>query len=75
MGRELPWSDPNNDEPHLGIEADPVRYVLSKPIAVPPDTMWVYKGGGTELLGNIIERMSGKSLEAFAREVLFARSA
>ena len=65
------WKDPQNDEPHLGNEADPFRYVLSKPIAAPPDIVWNYNGGGTDLLGNIIERVSGKSLEAFAREVLF----
>ena len=53
------WKDPQNDEPHLGIEADPFRYVLSKPIAAPPDTVWNYNGGGTDLLGNIIERVSG----------------
>jgi CubicO group peptidase (beta-lactamase class C family) len=69
----LPWSDPNNDEPHLVFDPDPIRYVLSKPIAVPPDTVWVYNGGGTELLGNIIERVSGQKLEAFAREFLFSR--
>ena len=66
------WNDPKNDEPHLGSEADPIRYVLSKPIAAPPDTVWTYNGGGTDLLGNIVERVSGKSLEAFARETLFA---
>jgi CubicO group peptidase (beta-lactamase class C family) len=65
------WKDPQNDEPHLGNEADPFRYVLSKPIAAPPDTVWNYNGGGTDLLGNIIERVSGKSLDAFAREALF----
>jgi CubicO group peptidase (beta-lactamase class C family) len=65
------WKDPQNDEPHLGNEADPFRYVLSKPIAAPPDTVWNYNGGGTELLGSIIERLSGKSLDAFAREALF----
>ncbi len=54
------WKDPQNDEPHLGNEADPFRYVLSKPIAAPPDTVWNYNGGGTDLLGNIIERVSGK---------------
>jgi CubicO group peptidase (beta-lactamase class C family) len=31
----LPWTDPKNDEQHLGSEADPIRYVLSKPIAAP----------------------------------------
>jgi CubicO group peptidase (beta-lactamase class C family) len=65
------WNDPRNDEPHLGSEADPIRYILSKPIAKPPDAVWTYNGGGTDLLGNILERVSGKPLEAFAREVLF----
>jgi len=65
------WTDPENDEPHLGLDADPLHYVLAKPIAAPPDQLWVYNGGGTDLLGNIIERTSGKPLSAFAREVLF----
>jgi CubicO group peptidase (beta-lactamase class C family) len=67
----LGWNDPKNDEPHLGNEADPIRYILSKPIAKPPDSLWTYNGGSTDLLGNILERVSGKPLEAFAREVLF----
>jgi CubicO group peptidase (beta-lactamase class C family) len=67
----LPWSDPKNDEPHLAFDADPLRYVLSKPVAAPPDTLWVYNGGGTDLLGNILERVSGKSLAEFAGEALF----
>lgn len=65
------WNDPKNDEPHLGSEADPLRYILSKPVAKPPDALWTYNGGSTELLGNILERVSGKPLEAFAREALF----
>jgi CubicO group peptidase (beta-lactamase class C family) len=65
------WDDPGNDEPHLSREADPIGYVLAKPIASPPDTVWNYNGGGTDLLGNIIERVSGRPLESFAREALF----
>jgi CubicO group peptidase (beta-lactamase class C family) len=65
------WTDPKNDEPHLISETDPIGYVLAKPVAAPPDTLWTYNGGGTELLGNILERVSGKPLEAFAREALF----
>jgi CubicO group peptidase (beta-lactamase class C family) len=65
------WNDLANDEPHLGYEADPISYVLAKPIAVPPDTIWNYNGGGTDLLGNILERVSGKPLADFAREQLF----
>jgi CubicO group peptidase (beta-lactamase class C family) len=67
----LPWTDPRNDEPHLGQEPDPIRYVLAKPIAAPPGTVWNYNGGGTDLLGSIIERVSGKPFAAFAREALF----
>lgn len=65
------WTDPKNDEPHLVTEPDPLGYVLSRPVAAPPDTLWTYNGGGTELLGNIVERVSKQSLEAFAREALF----
>jgi CubicO group peptidase (beta-lactamase class C family) len=65
------WTDPANDEPHLENEADPIRYVLAKPVAAPPDTIWNYNGGGADLLGNIIERVSGKPFAEFAREALF----
>jgi len=65
------WTDPANDEPHLGKDADPIGYVLGKPIAAAPDEIWNYNGGGTDLLGNILERTSGKPLNDFAREVLF----
>jgi CubicO group peptidase (beta-lactamase class C family) len=64
------WNDPKNDEPHLGKDVDPVRYVLAKPIAAPPDAIWTYNGGGTDLLGNILAQVSGRSLDAFGREVL-----
>jgi CubicO group peptidase (beta-lactamase class C family) len=67
----LPWGDPNNDEPHLAFDADPLRYVLSKPMAAVPNTVWAYNGGGTDLLGNLLERVSGKPLAQFAGEVLF----
>jgi len=65
------WTDPRNDEPHLSKDADPIRYVLAKPVEAPPDTVWNYNGGGTDLLGNIIERVSGKPFADFAREALF----
>ncbi|MFL6835844.1 MAG: serine hydrolase domain-containing protein [Bradyrhizobium sp.] len=65
------WSDPKNDEPHLLSERDPIRYVLSKPIATPAGARWNYNGGGVELLGSIIARQSGKTLEVFARDALF----
>lgn len=66
----LPW-DPKNDEWHLVHDADPLRYVFQKPFAFPPDTVWTYNGGGTDLLGKVVERSSGMAIDAFAREALF----
>lgn len=66
-----PWNDPKNDEPYLGSEPDPLRYVLAKPIVAPADLIWNYNGGGTDLLGAVIARVSGKALEVFADEALF----
>jgi CubicO group peptidase (beta-lactamase class C family) len=62
---------PKNDEPYLGSEPDPISYVLAKPTAAPPDTVWNYNGGGTDLLGSVIARVSGRSFDAFARDALF----
>ena len=67
-----PWADPQNNERQLATEADPFRYILSKPIVAPPGTVWNYNSGETDLLGNVIERVSGKPLDEFAREALFA---
>jgi CubicO group peptidase (beta-lactamase class C family) len=67
----LPWNDPRNDEPHLGKDADPLAYVVAKPIVAAPGTVWNYNGGGTDLLGAIIARASGKPLNEFARDALF----
>jgi CubicO group peptidase (beta-lactamase class C family) len=67
----LPWTDPRNDEPHLGKDPEPLRYILAKPIAEPPNTVWNYNGGETDLLGAIIERISGKPFDDFARDALF----
>ena len=69
----LPWTDPKNDEPHRGQDPEPIRYVLGKPVAAPPDTVWNYNGGGTDLLGSIIERVSGKPFERYcARGIVSA---
>ena len=66
----LPWNE-KNDEWHLVNDTDPLRYVFQKPFAFPPDTFFTYNGGGTDLLGKVIEKASGVRIDAFANEVLF----
>lgn len=66
----LPWND-KNDEWHLVHDADPLRYVFEKPFAFPPDAVFTYNGGGTDLLGKVIEKASGLPINVFARQALF----
>jgi CubicO group peptidase (beta-lactamase class C family) len=68
---DVPWSDPRNTEEAMIMAADPFRYVLSRPVAHPPGTVYNYSGGGTSLLGETLIRSTGRSLKDYAREKLF----
>jgi CubicO group peptidase (beta-lactamase class C family) len=41
------------------------------PVVIEPGRRWIYNDGATALLARIIERGTGQSLHAFARETLF----
>jgi CubicO group peptidase (beta-lactamase class C family) len=66
------YSEMENDIVQLFIVSDPVEHVLSKPMREEPGTRWYYNGGGTNLLGEVIQATSGMRLDAFAQEYLFA---
>lgn len=68
---DLPYADPANSEIAMEKAPDRYRYVLSRPVLVPPGREWTYSGGAVALLGHLIERGSGRDLPAFAREALF----
>ena len=68
---EIPYNDPRNDEIAMDRSPDPTRYVLSRPIAAAPGTVWQYSGGTTQVLGVIVQRATKQSLADFARARLF----
>ena len=68
---DAPWDDPRNNEAGMIRAADPFRYILSRPVAFPPGTVYAYSGGGTSLLGETLVRLTGRSLRDYAREKLF----
>ncbi|MCB1508273.1 MAG: serine hydrolase [Hyphomicrobiaceae bacterium] len=68
---DLPYTDPENSEIAMELAEDRYRFVLAQPIDHEPGTRWTYCGGAAALIGAIIERGTGQSLEAFAREALF----
>jgi CubicO group peptidase (beta-lactamase class C family) len=57
--------------PYLGSESNPIRYNFVKTRRGASGTRWNYNGGGAGLMGTIIARQSGQSLDVFARQVLF----
>ncbi len=69
---DLPYSDPRNSEIAMEMAADRLRFVLERPVVKPPGQEWTYSGGAVALAGALIARGSGRRLEEFAAEALFA---
>ncbi|MBO7216674.1 MAG: beta-lactamase family protein, partial [Clostridia bacterium] len=51
--------------------ADPVSYILSRPLAYPTGTKTVYSCMGYILLGKILEKIEGKPLDEIVKERVF----
>jgi CubicO group peptidase (beta-lactamase class C family) len=69
---DRPYTDPKNSEIAMERAADRNRFALDRPIVAEPGTRWIYSGGSVALIGTLISRGIGKTLDAFAREALFA---
>jgi CubicO group peptidase (beta-lactamase class C family) len=54
-----------------GTREGRVHQVLSVPLVAPPGTRMSYSNGGYNLLGAIVEKVSGMPYEAYVRKVLF----
>lgn len=67
----VPYTDPRNDEVRMNRSADPIRFVLERPVVEPPGSRWNYNGGLTHLLALVVERATGRSLVEYAKATLF----
>ena len=68
---EVPYDNPENSEMQMIDSDDGIGFVLSRQLTTQPGTEWKYNGGTTELLAEIIRRVSGKNVHGFAKEHLF----
>ncbi|MGD2123837.1 MAG: serine hydrolase [Gemmatimonadota bacterium] len=55
----------------LNASADPIAYVLSRPLLHPPGTVYNYNGGTVNVLCQLAARSAGTDVEAFADQRLF----
>lgn len=69
---QIPYQDPANSERAMEVAPDRYRFILERPIVAEPGTRWTYGGGATALLGKLIAKGTGQSLQDYARAVLFA---
>ncbi|PWT76676.1 MAG: hypothetical protein C5B59_06080 [Bacteroidetes bacterium] len=53
----ISYNDPTNSEIQMDYSIDPIRYVLSRPLAHPIGAVWNYNGGGTEVLAAVIHKV------------------
>lgn len=65
------YDNPANSDNGMEAAPDRYRYILCRPMAGTPGRRWLYCGGATALLADLIERGTGRSLADFARERLF----
>jgi len=69
---DVPYDDPKNDEIKMTYSNNPVNYVFNKDILYEPGSKWNYSGGTTQVLAEIVERVSNKSIKQFASDHLFS---
>ncbi len=69
---DLPYSDPNNAACLMEASADWVQFTINRPMAREPGGVFNYSSGETQLLSHIFRVATGKDIEEYAAEHLFA---
>jgi len=68
---DYPYDDPRNTLGQMWVSDDAVQYCLDRPMVNEPGESWAYNSCTSIILGGILEQVTGHSVNAWAREVLF----
>jgi CubicO group peptidase (beta-lactamase class C family) len=68
----LPYSDPANDGIQMEASFDWVKFVIDKPMAYEPGKTFAYNSGASQILSYIFRKATGKDIEEYAAQHLFA---
>lgn len=66
------YTDPANSCANMEKSDDWIQFVLDQPMASAPGDTFVYNSGVTELLSQLIKKVTGKQADEYAAEHLFA---
>lgn len=66
-----PYTDPRNDLIKMINSGDCVQFMLDRPMAAEPGTVWLYNTGASHLLAAIIKQTTGQTPLQYANDVLF----
>ena len=69
---DLPYSDPRNATSLMEASFDWVQFTIDRPMAQEPGAAFKYNSGATQLLSHIFSRVTGKDIEEYAQQHLFA---
>ena len=69
---DVPYDDPRSDSSLMEATDDWVQYVIDKPMAADPGTVFKYSSGATELLAYIFKKATGQDIDAYGEKHLFA---
>jgi len=69
---DVPYDDPRSDSSLMEATDDWVQYVIDKPMAKDPGTVFNYSSGATELLAYIFKKATGQDIDAYGEKYLFA---
>jgi hypothetical protein len=68
---EVAYDDPTNPSDLMEATDDWVQFVIDRPMATEPGTVFAYSSGVTELFAYIFKKETGSDIEDYARRYLF----
>jgi CubicO group peptidase (beta-lactamase class C family) len=70
--RTYPYTDPRNPIVQAHLSNDIIQFVLDRPMAIQPGTIWAYNGGCSQIFSDIVTNKTGMSTLEFAKKNLFS---
>jgi CubicO group peptidase (beta-lactamase class C family) len=68
---DVPYYDPQNTASQMEARTDWVRFVIDRPMAHEPGTVFAYNSGASQLLSHVFRKATGTDIDTYAATHLF----